>query len=85
MRKGETMKVVQFSTYLDRMGDACLAMQEAIAALAGEGGRLVIEPGSYDFYPDTACERFYFVSNNDKSSKCIGMPFIGGKRIDVIA
>lgn len=83
MRKGETMKVVQFSTYLDRMGDACLAMQEAIAALAGEGGRLVIEPGSYDFYPDTACERFYFVSNNDKSSKRIGMPFIGGKRIEI--
>ena len=52
------MKVVQFKTYLDRLGDACLAMQEAIAALAGEGGRLVIEPGSYDFYPDTACERF---------------------------
>ena len=77
------MKVVNFSDYMSRLEDASLAMQEAVAALSAEGGRLVIEPGEYDFYPETACERFYYVSNNDKSSKRIGMPFAGLHHVTV--
>lgn len=77
------MKIIQFSEYVERFGDTCLAMQEAIRALIPDGGRLVIEPGCYDFYPETAYERFYYISNNDKGSKRIAMPFIGAKHITV--
>ncbi len=77
------MKVVNFSEYMERFGGASLAMQEAIAALQPEGGRLVISPGEYDFYPQTACERFYYVSNNDKGSKRIGLPFVEVRHVTV--
>ena len=75
------MKVLHFSEYMERFGDASLAMQEAIGALTPEGGRLVLQPITYDFYPLTACERFYYVSNNDKGSKRIAMPFVEAKNI----
>lgn len=68
---------------MERFGDASLAMQEAINALAPEGGRLVLRPETYDFYPQTACERFYYVSNNDKGSKRIAMPLVNARHVTV--
>ncbi|MBO5070853.1 MAG: hypothetical protein J6C37_10920 [Roseburia sp.] len=77
------MKVLQFAEFMERFGDASLAMREAIRALMPDGGRLVIEPGNYDFYPQMAFEHFYYISNNDKGSKRIAMPFIGARHITV--
>ncbi|MBQ8683932.1 MAG: hypothetical protein IJ518_05395 [Clostridia bacterium] len=77
------MRVIEFSEYVERFGDASLAMQEAIEALTPEGGRLVLQPVQYDFTPTMAGERFYFVSNNDKSSKRIAMPFVEARNVTV--
>ncbi|MBQ8039161.1 MAG: right-handed parallel beta-helix repeat-containing protein [Lachnospiraceae bacterium] len=77
------MKILQFTEYMERFGDASLAMREAIRDLIPEGGHLVIEPGNYEFYPEMAYEHFYYISNNDKGSKRIAMPLIGARHITV--
>lgn len=56
------------------------AMANAIATIRSEVGKgdkavLVLAPGRYDFYPDDAVRREYYVSNHDQSQpKCVGIP-----------
>ncbi len=75
------MKVLHFKEFLDRYADASLAMCEAIRELSPEGGRLDIEPGRYDFYPQMAREGYYCISNNDQGLKRIAMPLIHARNI----
>ncbi len=77
------MKVIYFSDYLEQYGNASLAMLNAVKAFGEDGGKLVLAPESYDFTPDDAYERFYYISNNDCGNKRIAMPLIGLKHITV--
>lgn len=75
------MKNFYYDDYLKISTDTSAAMVEAIRDLEETGGRLIIAPGTYDFYPDCAFEKYYGISNNDKGTKHIAMPLIGLKNI----
>jgi hypothetical protein len=52
--------------------DTTPAARAAVQALrATQDRRLVLPAGRYDFWPDYACERYLFVSNNDEGLKRI--------------
>ena len=55
-------------------------MLKKIAPLSGQGEGIVLRfaPGRYDFHPDKAAERTYYISNHDQDNpKRVGIPLEG--------
>lgn len=72
--------IVRLSDYmrLCRNGDATAAAAEALFQCRREkNATLLIEPGTYHFYPDSAMVREYYISNNDGGRKSMAFPLIG--------
>lgn len=72
--------IIRLSDYmrLCRGNDATPAVTEALFQCRREkNSTLLIEPGTYHFYPDYATVREYYISNNDGSRKSIAFPLIG--------
>ncbi|MBR2319007.1 MAG: alpha-1,3-galactosidase B [Bacteroidaceae bacterium] len=68
--------------------DVTRAIGDAIAAIAAErGGKpatLLFESGEYDFYPDSAIVREYYVSNHDQDNpKLVAIPLEGLKNFRI--
>ncbi|MBR6648026.1 MAG: alpha-1,3-galactosidase B [Bacteroidaceae bacterium] len=68
--------------------DVTRAISDAIAAIAAErGGKpatLLFESGEYDFYPDSAIVREYYVSNHDQDNpKLVAIPLEGLKNFRI--
>ena len=72
--------IVHLSDYmrLCKNGDATPAVLEALTQCRREkNSTLLIDPGTYHFYPQQAMVREYFMSNNDGGRKAIAFPLIG--------
>ena len=73
--RAEEMKTVTMSSLgalPDTGADATPAVAAALQQVRGtHARRLVFAPGRYDFWPDRAPEKYYFISNNDPGMKRI--------------
>ncbi len=70
-----TLSIESFGAKPDTGTDTTPAVQAALAeARATHATRLVFAPGRYDFWPERAPEKYYFVSNNDPGMKRIAFP-----------
>ena len=68
----------------DTGSDAAPGIRNAInAARSQGGGKLVFAPGRYDIYPESASEKYLFVSNNDEGLKRIGFPLTDLKDLEI--
>ena len=68
----------------DSGADAASGIRNAInAARSQGGGKLVFAPGRYDIYPESASEKYLFVSNNDEGLKRIGIPLTDIKDLEI--
>lgn len=80
----ETVQEIRISPIPDN-GNATPVVAEAIEKLKqllpGESGRVVFEPGIYDFYPEGTTEREFYPSNNDGGVKRIVFPFFGLRNV----
>ena len=79
-----TLLAADFGLNPDTGADATPGIRDAInAARSQGGGKLVFAPGRYDIYPDSAAEKFLYVSNNDESLKRIGFPLTELKNLEI--
>ena len=60
--------------------NASAAVSAAVMALS-DGDTLCLQNGRYDFYPEGAYRKEYYISNNDSGVKSIAFPLIGKKNI----
>ena len=68
----------------DTGADAAPGIRNAInTARSQGGGKIVFAPGRYDIYPESASEKFLFVSNNDEGLKPIGFPLTELKDVEI--
>lgn len=62
------------------MSPRILKMLKKVAPLSGQGEELILRfaPGRYDFHPDKAATRTYYISNHDQDNpKRVGIPLEG--------
>ena len=75
---GGVIDVSLFGAFPNDDKDDTLAVRTALTQAKKQGAsKLVFPKGRYDFYPDTAFERYQFISNNDEGLKRIAFPLEG--------
>ena len=68
----------------DSGADAAPGIRNAInSARSQGGGKLVFAAGRYDIYPESASEKYLFVSNNEEGLKRIGFPLTDLKDVEI--
>ncbi|RHU26175.1 alpha-1,3-galactosidase B [Parabacteroides sp. TM07-1AC] len=76
-----------FGLVPDRKGNASPLMAKALEQIAvshtgNDTITIVLPPGRYDFYPEGAAQKEYFISNHDQDNpKLVGLPFENMKNI----
>ncbi len=69
--QAQLVNVIDFGVKPNSFGDATPGVQQAIAACKGKpGATLVFPQGRYDFWPEKAERREYFISNTSTESEC---------------
>jgi hypothetical protein len=69
------LDVASFGAKPDDASDSTPAVRAALAEAKSSGAKtLKFSPGRYDFWPDLAEEKYYFITNNDPSMKRIAFP-----------
>jgi hypothetical protein len=78
------VNVVDFGAKAGDGSDTTLAVRKALekCRLFPEA-RLVFPKGRYDFWPDMAQEKYYFISNNDEGLKRIAFPVLGFESLEI--
>jgi hypothetical protein len=72
---GGNLDIVFFGGKPNDSSDTTPAVRQALAAVKSSGAKtLNFAPGRYDFWPDHASEKFYYVANNDPGMKRIAFP-----------
>ncbi len=70
-----SLAIGAFGGHPNDSSDTTLAVRMALAQAESTGAQsLTFAPGRYDFWPDRAREKFYFISNNDPGLKRIAFP-----------
>ena len=76
-----------FGLVPDQKGNASPLMAKALEQIAvshtgNDTITIVLPPGRYDFYPEGAAQKEYFISNHDQDNpKLVGLPFENMKNI----
>src|ERR1700754_1157011 len=66
-----TVLVTTFGATPDSHKDATAAFQRAISACRQRTNPILLIPhGRYDFYPDSAIKKTYFISNTSSETEC---------------
>ncbi|MDR2814983.1 MAG: right-handed parallel beta-helix repeat-containing protein [Prevotellaceae bacterium] len=67
----QTISVADFGVRANSFADAVEGVKQAIAACKVQpGAALVFPKGRYDFYPDSAEKREYYISNTSSETEC---------------
>lgn len=67
----QVISVVDFGAKPDSFEDAVVSLQQAIEKCKNTPGAVLMFPkGRYDFWPDKAMKREYFISNTSSESEC---------------
>jgi hypothetical protein len=88
--QAQTISVADFGVRANSFADAVEGVKQAIAACKAQpGATLVFPKGRYDFYPDSAEKREYYISNTSSETECpskvktIGLLFEDMKNLTV--
>ena len=80
----KTINVTDFGVKPDSGQDATLGVFQALEACrAVKNPVLVFPKGTYHFYPDKACERYYSIANNWHRLQRVALPLWGFKGLTV--
>lgn len=88
--QGQTIRITDYGVQPNSFRDATKGVKKAIAACKSQGaGQLVFPEGRYDFWPEKAEKREYFISNTSSEIECpskiknIGLLFEGIKNLTI--
>jgi hypothetical protein len=82
---GGTISVADYGARANDGSDTTPAVRQALEECRKTGAaKLTFPPGRYDFWPDRAEEKFYFITNNDSGLRAIEFPLteVNGLEID---
>ena len=80
----QSLDIASFGVQAGQQTDATPAVRAALEQCRKEKiPRLIFSPGRYDFWPDQAFEKYFFISNNDEGLKRIAFPLVGFDGIEV--
>jgi hypothetical protein len=69
--QAQTISVADFGVRANSFADAVAGVKQAIAACKAQPGATLVFPrGRYDFYPDSAEKREYYISNTSSETEC---------------
>lgn len=72
------------NTRADMTEEIASAIETIKAECGGKPARLILEPGEYDFYPDSANVREYYISNHDQTNpKQVALVMEGVKNLTI--
>ena len=79
----KTVNVSDFGAATDG-SDATEAVRKALEYCKNiQANKLIFPKGQYEFYPDKATEKYFFISNNDEGLKRIAFPLIDFSNFEI--
>ena len=79
-----TINITDYGTEANVGSDTTPAIRAALEACRKlDAARIIFPKGRYDFWPDMADERYYFISNNDEGLKRIAFLLDGFNNLEI--